>query len=146
MYARGWAFCRRRWAFRRWAIRRWANRRWAIRRWAKRRAPRVTDGSQYARGECGFGARFLASSEPVLSVLVLVSRALRHDSQYGRLSLQVDCTENRPVCSDLEVRGYPTLLWIVNGKKVGNISARYDKSWSGNPYISLQTLFFLFFF
>lgn len=31
---------------------------------------------------------------------------------------KVDCTLYRPVCQDFEVKGYPTLLWIVDGKKI----------------------------
>lgn len=31
---------------------------------------------------------------------------------------KIDCTKFRPICQDFEVKGYPTLLWIVDGKKV----------------------------
>ncbi|KAF8787031.1 thioredoxin domain-containing protein 5 homolog [Argiope bruennichi] len=31
---------------------------------------------------------------------------------------KVDCTENKKTCADFEVKGYPTLLWIINGKKI----------------------------
>lgn len=31
---------------------------------------------------------------------------------------KIDCTQFRPICQDFEVKGYPTLLWIVEGKKV----------------------------
>lgn len=31
---------------------------------------------------------------------------------------KVDCTQYRPVCQEFDVKGYPTLLWIVDGKKV----------------------------
>lgn len=30
---------------------------------------------------------------------------------------RIDCTQHRPICQDFEVKGYPTLLWIVDGKK-----------------------------
>lgn len=30
---------------------------------------------------------------------------------------KIDCTQYRPICQDFDVKGYPTLLWIVNGKK-----------------------------
>ncbi|KAG0724573.1 Thioredoxin domain-containing protein 5 [Chionoecetes opilio] len=31
---------------------------------------------------------------------------------------KVDCTQYQSVCTQYEVKGYPTLLWIVDGKKV----------------------------
>lgn len=35
---------------------------------------------------------------------------------------RVDCTQNRPICQEFEVKGYPTLLWIVDGKKADKYS------------------------
>lgn len=35
---------------------------------------------------------------------------------------KVDCTQHRPICQDLDIKGYPTLLWIVDGKKVEKYS------------------------
>lgn len=35
---------------------------------------------------------------------------------------KVDCTQHRPICQDFEVKGYPTLLWIVDGKKIEKYS------------------------
>ncbi|XP_037069790.1 thioredoxin domain-containing protein 5-like [Pollicipes pollicipes] len=32
---------------------------------------------------------------------------------------KIDCTADRETCSEFEVKGYPTLLWIQDGKKVG---------------------------
>ncbi|GAB6021573.1 hypothetical protein CHUAL_004167 [Chamberlinius hualienensis] len=31
---------------------------------------------------------------------------------------KIDCTVYRPICQEFEVKGYPTLLWIKNGKTV----------------------------
>ncbi|CAH0559393.1 unnamed protein product [Brassicogethes aeneus] len=31
---------------------------------------------------------------------------------------KVDCTQNREICNRYEVKGYPTLLWIEDGKKL----------------------------
>lgn len=35
---------------------------------------------------------------------------------------RIDCTQHRPICKDFDVKGYPTLLWIVDGKKVEKYS------------------------
>ena len=35
---------------------------------------------------------------------------------------KIDCTQHRPICQDFEVKGYPTLLWIEDGKKVEKYS------------------------
>lgn len=35
---------------------------------------------------------------------------------------RLDCTQYRPICQDFDVKGYPTLLWIVDGKKVEKYS------------------------
>ena len=31
---------------------------------------------------------------------------------------KVDCTQHRTLCNDFDIKGYPTLLWIHDGKKV----------------------------
>lgn len=31
---------------------------------------------------------------------------------------KIDCTQHRPICVEYEVKGYPSLLWIVDGKRV----------------------------
>lgn len=31
---------------------------------------------------------------------------------------KIDCTKYRPICQNFDVKGYPTLLWIVDGKKI----------------------------
>lgn len=31
---------------------------------------------------------------------------------------KIDCTQHRPICVDYDVKGYPSLLWIVDGKRV----------------------------
>lgn len=35
---------------------------------------------------------------------------------------KIDCTLYRPICQDFEVKGYPTLLWIQDGKKIEKYS------------------------
>ncbi|XP_037938554.1 thioredoxin domain-containing protein 5 homolog [Teleopsis dalmanni] len=39
---------------------------------------------------------------------------------------KIDCTVNRPICQDFEVKGYPTLLWIEDGKKIEKYSGTRD--------------------
>ncbi|XP_023017585.2 thioredoxin domain-containing protein pretaporter [Leptinotarsa decemlineata] len=31
---------------------------------------------------------------------------------------KIDCTQHRTICNNFEVKGYPTLLWIEDGKKI----------------------------
>jgi thioredoxin domain-containing protein 5 len=45
---------------------------------------------------------------------------LEHDTTVNIAKL--DCTEYRPICKDFDVKGYPTLLWLENGKKVDKYS------------------------
>lgn len=35
---------------------------------------------------------------------------------------RIDCTQYRPVCQEFDVKGYPSLLWIVDGKKESKYS------------------------
>ncbi|XP_034940753.1 thioredoxin domain-containing protein 5 homolog [Chelonus insularis] len=35
---------------------------------------------------------------------------------------KIDCTQYRSICDHYEIKGYPTLLWIENGKKVDKYS------------------------
>lgn len=49
-----------------------------------------------------------------------LGRALEHDTTVSIAKL--DCTEYRPICKDFDVKGYPTLLWLENGKKVDKYS------------------------
>ncbi|GIQ85005.1 hypothetical protein KIPB_006607 [Kipferlia bialata] len=37
---------------------------------------------------------------------------------------EVDCTENRSLCSKFEVRGYPTVLFLHNGKKAATYKSQ----------------------
>lgn len=49
-----------------------------------------------------------------------LASALEHDESVNIAKL--DCTEYRPICKDFDVKGYPTLLWIEDGKKVDKYS------------------------
>lgn len=46
--------------------------------------------------------------------------SLEHDESVNIAKL--DCTEFRPICKDFDVKGYPTLLWLEDGKKVDKYS------------------------
>lgn len=35
---------------------------------------------------------------------------------------KVDCTQHRSVCEQFDIKGYPTLLWIEDGKKIDKYS------------------------
>ncbi|KAJ8893850.1 hypothetical protein PR048_006451 [Dryococelus australis] len=45
-----------------------------------------------------------------------LAKSLEHDTTVtiGK----IDCTVHRTVCNDFDIKGYPTLLWIEDGKKV----------------------------
>ncbi|CRK96813.1 CLUMA_CG009948, isoform B [Clunio marinus] len=45
-----------------------------------------------------------------------LARSVEHDTTVT--IAKIDCTEYRPICKDYDVKGYPTLLWFENGKKV----------------------------
>lgn len=45
-----------------------------------------------------------------------LARSVEHDTTVS--VAKVDCTEYRPICKEFDVKGYPTLLWLENGKKV----------------------------
>ncbi|XP_043604278.1 thioredoxin domain-containing protein 5 homolog [Bombus pyrosoma] len=45
-----------------------------------------------------------------------LANSLRNDN-YVSIS-KVDCTQHRSVCGQFDIKGYPTLLWIEDGKKV----------------------------
>lgn len=50
---------------------------------------------------------------------------------------QVDCTEHKEVCQRFEVKGYPSLLWIVDGQKIEKYSG--DRSIEDlKSYVSRQ--------
>ncbi|KAH8419665.1 hypothetical protein KR009_000409 [Drosophila setifemur] len=41
---------------------------------------------------------------------------------------KLDCTQFRSICQDFEVKGYPTLLWIEDGKKIEKYAGARDLS------------------
>uniref|UniRef100_A0A1L8DU05 Putative thioredoxin/protein disulfide isomerase n=1 Tax=Nyssomyia neivai TaxID=330878 RepID=A0A1L8DU05_9DIPT len=49
-----------------------------------------------------------------------LANALEHEK--GVSISKLDCTQYRPICQDFEVKGYPSLLWIEDGKKVEKYS------------------------
>ncbi|XP_050712885.1 thioredoxin domain-containing protein 5-like [Eriocheir sinensis] len=46
--------------------------------------------------------------------------ALAHSFEHDKSVTigKLDCTQHQSICTEFEVKGYPTLLWIVDGKKV----------------------------
>lgn len=49
-----------------------------------------------------------------------LANSVEHDTTVKIAKL--DCTEYRPICKEFDVKGYPTLLWLENGKKVDKYS------------------------
>ncbi|EDW31033.1 GL15145 [Drosophila persimilis] len=53
-----------------------------------------------------------------------LAKEIKHIS--GVTVSKIDCTQYRSVCQDFEVKGYPTLLWIEDGKKIEKYSGARD--------------------
>jgi thioredoxin domain-containing protein 5 len=49
-----------------------------------------------------------------------LAKSLEHEKSVS--IAKIDCTEYRSICQDFEVKGYPTLLWIEDGKKIEKYS------------------------
>lgn len=45
-----------------------------------------------------------------------LANSLRNDDAVS--ISRIDCTQHRSVCGQFDIKGYPTLLWIEDGKKV----------------------------
>lgn len=45
-----------------------------------------------------------------------LAHSLKHEPEIS--VAKIDCTQYRPICTQFEVKGYPTLLWIEDGKKI----------------------------
>ncbi|EZA46629.1 Thioredoxin domain-containing protein, partial [Ooceraea biroi] len=45
-----------------------------------------------------------------------LANSLRNDDVVG--ISKIDCTRHRSVCGQFDIKGYPTLLWIEDGKKI----------------------------
>lgn len=76
---------------------------------------------------------FLQSLAPIWEEL---ANSLEYD-QTVSIS-KVDCTVYRSICQEFDVKGYPTLLWIVDGKKVEKYND-YRKLESFKAFIEKKT-------
>lgn len=45
-----------------------------------------------------------------------LAHSLEHEPEIS--VAKIDCTQYRSICSQFDVKGYPTLLWIEEGKKI----------------------------
>ena len=53
---------------------------------------------------------------------------------------KVDCTQFRNLCNEFEVKGYPTLLWIKDGKKVRISLVAFFRVIKGDNFIRILLL------
>lgn len=67
-------------------------------------------------------SRFFPFQQSLAPVWEELANSLEYDSTVS--ISKVDCTLYRPICQEFEVKGYPTMLWIENGKKVEKYSDR----------------------
>jgi thioredoxin domain-containing protein 5 len=63
-----------------------------------------------------FYAPWCGHCQKLAPVWEQLAKSLEFDSSISIAKL--DCTQHRTICNQFEVKGYPTLLWIEDGKKV----------------------------
>lgn len=62
-----------------------------------------------------FNFQFSIISQNLVPTWEELANVLEYDPSVS--IAKVDCTQHRHICQDFDVKGYPTLLWIVDGKK-----------------------------
>lgn len=83
-------------------------------------ARHVSSGNHFVK----FYAPWCSHCQRLAPTWEQLSETLRADNKVS--ISKVDCTVYRPLCQDFEVKGYPTLLWIEDGKKIEKYSGGRD--------------------
>lgn len=76
-----------------------------------------------------FYAPWCGHCQKLAPVWQSLADSLKHDGSVG--IAQVDCTAYKGICQEFEVKGYPTLVWIQDGKKI-------DKYQGGRTHEALK--------
>lgn len=75
-------------------------------------AQHVSSGNHFVK----FYAPWCSFCQRLAPIWDELAKKLKQDSVV-RIA-KIDCTIYRPICKDFEVKSYPTLLWIEDGKKI----------------------------
>lgn len=72
----------------------------------------VSSGKHFVK----FYAPWCGHCQKLAPIWEELAQSLESDNSVG--IAKVDCTQHRNVCNQFDVKGYPTLLWIEDGKKI----------------------------
>ncbi|XP_055911418.1 thioredoxin domain-containing protein 5 homolog [Eupeodes corollae] len=79
-------------------------------------AMHVSSGNHFVK----FYAPWCSHCQRLAPVWDELANALQHETSVT--IAKIDCTLYRPICQDFEVKSYPILLWIEDGKKIEKFS------------------------
>ncbi|XP_015590317.1 thioredoxin domain-containing protein 5 homolog [Cephus cinctus] len=72
----------------------------------------VSSGSHFVK----FYAPWCGHCQKLAPIWDELANSHSHDKSVS--IAKIDCTQHRAVCSQFDIKGYPTLLWIEDGKKI----------------------------
>lgn len=72
----------------------------------------VAEGKHFVK----FYAPWCGHCQKLAPVWEKLAQSLKNDDKIS--VSKIDCTQYRSICTQFDVKGFPTLLWIEDGKKV----------------------------